>query len=115
MTSGLDRFMVHDVELLTPASTTDRYGDTYADWTVPPAGIYGTKGWFTRRTTEEMADGREAITDVYELTLPPDVPATDDMRVVRNGQTYEIRGSVNLAPTPEGTHHQILELRRVVG
>jgi head-tail adaptor len=113
--SGLARFLVHDVTLLTPTYVTDRYGDTYADWTQPPATSTAAKGWFTRKSTDEMADGREAITDVYELTLPAEVPTSDDMRVERDGRAYEIRGSVNVAPAPEGPHHSIVELRRVEG
>jgi head-tail adaptor len=114
MTTAFDRFLVHDVDLLAPVTTTNRYGDTVADWDQPPTTT-SVKGWFTRTDTDEMADGREAITDVFELSLAADVPITDDMRVVRLGDTYEIRGSVERAEAPEGTHHQIIRLRRVAG
>ena len=108
------RFLVHDVELLMPVYVTNRYGDTVADWTQPPTTI-ATKGWFTRTDTDEMADGREAITAVYELSLDMATPATDDMRVMHGGRTYEIRGSVEVGATPDGDHHQIIRLRRVEG
>lgn len=109
------RFLVHDVEVLTPSYVTNRYGDTVADWTLPPATTTAAKGWFTRVDTDEMAEGREAITDVYELSVDLSLPITDDVRVVRLGNTYEVRGSVESAETPEGSHHRIVRLRRVVG
>jgi hypothetical protein len=109
------RFLVHDVDLLTPTYVVGRYGDSTPDWASPPAATLAAKGWFTRVDTDELADGREAITDTYELSLDIDVALTDDMRVVRNGATYEIRGSVETGASPDGDHHQILRLRRVVG
>lgn len=113
--AAFSRFLVHDVELLTPTYVVGRYGDNTADWTQPPASTVAAKGWFTRVDTDEMADGREAITDVYELSVDMTTALTEDMRVVRLGNTYEIRGSVEVGSTPEGAHHQIVRLRRVVG
>lgn len=115
MSTTFARFMIHPITLLAPTTTTNRYGDTVPDWNQPPASTTDTKGWFTRTDTDEMADGREAITDVYELSLPIDVTITEDMRVVRDSNTYEIRGSVDRAETPRGPHHQIVRLRRVEG
>jgi head-tail adaptor len=115
MTTAFARFMVHSVDLLAPTYTSNRYGDAVADWTVPPATTVTVKGWFTRLETEEEAQGREAITDTYEFSTDLTVPITDDMRIVRNGQSYEIRGSVDVTGTPDGDHHQVVRLRRVVG
>ena len=109
------RFMVHNVDLLTPEYITGRYGDLVPDWTQPPAATLAAKGWFTRTDTDEMAQGREAITDVYELSLDIAVPIADDMRVVHRGVTYEIRGSIETGASPDGDHHLIARLRRVEG
>lgn len=113
--TGLARFMVHDVTLLRPATSTNRYGDTVADWSAPPADTFNEKGWFTRTATSEMAEGREAITDDAELTLMGDSALDETMRVVHRGNTYEVRGSIQRADTPEGTHHLTAQLRKVAG
>lgn len=107
--------MVHPVTLQEPALSTNVYGDTVPDWSAPPVATYEETGWFTRTSTDEMADGRSAITDLWELTLEPDSAITSSMRVVVAGETYEIRGSVEAATTPNGTHHLVARLRRVEG
>lgn len=109
----MTRFLVHPVTLQAPRMVTNPYGDTVADWSV--VTTYDETGWFTRTSTDEMAEGREAITDLYELTLPPGSAITESMRVVCDGDTYEIRGSVERADTPAGTHHLVVHLRRVAG
>jgi head-tail adaptor len=111
----LASFLVHPVTLTEPARTTTAYGDTVADWSAPPAGQYQELGWFTRTASEEMAEGREAITDSYELTLAADSAITSTMRVAHAGALYEIRGSVERATAPEGVHHLVVRLRRVEG
>jgi head-tail adaptor len=113
--SVLDRFMVHDVTLLAPTYTADRYGTQVADWSAPPTATFDERGWFTQTDTDEMAQGREGITDAFELTLPATSALTEDMRVRRLGADYEIRGSVRRAETPDGTHHVIAYLRKVTG
>jgi head-tail adaptor len=109
----MTRFLVHPVTLQAPRIVTNAYGDTVADWSVVTE--YEETGWFTRTSTEEMAEGREAITDLYELTLPPGSAITESMRVLHDGDCYEIRGSVERADTPAGTHHLVAHLRRVAG
>lgn len=111
----LSRFMVHPVTLVEPTLVVDRYGTTVPDWSLPPAATFAEAGWLTRTDTDEMAQGREAITDLYELSLPPGSAITGTMRVERNGETFEIRGSIDRAETPEGTHHLIAHLRKVAG
>jgi head-tail adaptor len=113
--SGLARFMVHDLTLLEPATSTNRYGDTVADWSAPPMATYSEKGWLARTGTSEMADGREAITDDVELTVLATSALTETMRVVYRGSTYEVRGSIHRAETPTGTSHLTAQLRKVAG
>lgn len=113
--SHFSRFMVHPVTLVEPATTVNAYGDTVVDWSLPPLATIHETGWFTRTSTEEMAQGREAITDVYELTLPATSAITASMRVVFYGSLYEIRGSIERAESPEDTHHLVARLRRVEG
>jgi len=109
------RFFVGPVTLTKPTTVTNRYGDTVADWSAPPAASYDEVGWMTRTGSEEMADGREAITDTWELSLPPSSALDETMRVAHDGKVYEIRGSVQTAATPAGAHHLVAQLRRVAG
>jgi head-tail adaptor len=111
--AAISRFFVHPVTLLEPTTTETRYGDTVSDWSAPTRT--DEVGWFTQVETEEMAEGREALTDTYELTLPADSAINAAMRVEYEGATFEIRGSVRRAQTPEGSHHVIARLRRVSG
>lgn len=113
--STLTRFLVHEVTLSAPVLVTDRYGGTVPDWTQPPAATFTESGWLTRTASEEMGQGREAITDTYELTLPATSAINGTMRVERAGETFEIRGSIERAEAPAGTHHLIVHLRRVQG
>lgn len=111
----MDRFFVDTVTLTKPTTVTNRYGDTVTDWSVPPAATFEEVGWLTRTGSEEMAEGREAITDTWELSLPPSSALDETMRVSHAGNVYEIRGSVQTAATPAGRHHLVAQLRRVVG
>lgn len=107
--------MVHPVRLLQPTMTTTSYGDAVPDWSRPPQTVLSDVGWFTRTSTDEMAEGREAITDLYELTMAASSPINAAMRVEFAGDTFEIRGSIEYAEAPEGTHHVVARLRRVEG
>lgn len=112
--TSLTRFMVHPITLIEPTMTVNAYGDTVADWPLP-ATEREEMGWFTRTSTEEAGEGREAITDIYELTVLPTSALTASMRVRYLGEDYEVRGSVEQAKGPGGTHHLVARLRRVEG
>lgn len=109
----IERFFVHEVEVLRAPSETDRYGDTRPDWAAATATT--VSGWLTSVNTAEVTDGREAISTEWSLSLPADVDIDAADRVRRGGATYEIVGDVEAAPTPAGTHHQVLRLRTVRG
>lgn len=113
--SYLTHFLIHPVTLTAPVMATNAYGDNLADWSQAPAAEYHELGWFTRVSTDETAEGREAITDTYELTLAPTSAITESMRVEHAGDLYEIRGSIDQAQAPDGTHHLVTRLRRVQG
>lgn len=113
--SHIAHFLVHPVTLTEATTATNQYGDSVPDWSAPPAAEHQEVGWFTRTSTDEMNEGREAITDSYELTLPPTSAIKSSMRVSYLGDLYEIRGSVERCEAPKGTHHLVARLRRVEG
>jgi hypothetical protein len=113
--SRFARFMVDNVRLFRLATKVNAYGETVPDWTVPPIDIYNERGWFTRTGSDEMTQGREAITDNYELSLPAESMLSSEMYVQHDGATYEVRGSVQRAKTPTGVHHVVAQLRKVEG
>jgi hypothetical protein len=62
-----------------------------------------------------MAEGREAITSDYQLSLAAGSIIDAAMRVQRLGVLYEIIGDIERAEAPDGTHHLIAHLRSVRG
>ena len=111
--TSFDRFLVHPVELLVPATTTNRYGDTVADWSSP--ATIAERGWITRETSTEVAGGREAVTSEWSLTLPATSQVAANHRVRYDGVDYEIVGDIERASTPRGAHHLVVRLRSVRG
>lgn len=107
--------MTQPVTLIKPATSSNRYGETMPDWSAPPEATVDEAGWMTRTGTEEMAEGREAITDTWELSLPFPSALDETMRVVHEGATYEVRGSIQVTRTPAAPHHVVAQLRRVNG
>ena len=111
---SVDRFFVHDVTLLDAPLVTDRYGGETPDWSAAVATP--ARGWFTHQSsteaTGELRDGRSTLA---ELSLPASTPVGPRTRVERLGQAWDLYGTVRPAETPNGTHHQVLQLRRVEG
>lgn len=112
---SMGRLFVSPVTLARPASTTNRYGEAVPDWSAPPDATWDELGWMTRTGSDEMANGREAHTDTWELSLPATSALDETMRVIHEGATYEVRGTVQRARTPSGPHHVVAQLRRVQG
>lgn len=112
---SIGRLFVHPVVFTEPTMVVNRYSEPAPDWSVPAAATHNEYGWFSRTSTVEMAEGREAITDTYELSLPATSVLDETMRVAHAGAVYEVRGSLQHAGTPAGPHHVVAELRRVQG
>ena len=109
----IERFFVHEVDIVRAPPETDRYGDTRPDWA--SATSTTVSGWLTSVNTTEITDGREAISTEWSLSLPADVDIDAADRVQRGAAIYEIVGDVEAAATPYGTHHQVVRLRSVHG
>lgn len=106
--------MVQPVSIVRATSyTTNRYGDRVPDWAT--AEQSEVSGWLTATSTTETSDSREAITTEWELSLPAETDIVASDRVIADGVTYRIVGSILIARTPSGDHHLIVHLRTVEG
>jgi hypothetical protein len=110
---SIQALLVHDVVIVTAATTTGRYGDAVKDW--DGATRTTVKGWLARKNQQEVNGTREA--EVYDsvLFLAADATITGADRVEWQGGTYEVAGPPNQAWTPRGEHHLEVPLRRVDG
>lgn len=108
--SGL---LVHDIDIVTPAQTTDRYGDTVKDWA--GATRTSTRGWISQRASSEVLGRREAGVTEWVLFIDADTPLTQFDRVEWDGLTFDVDGPPHPAWTPRGEHHVEAGLRIVAG
>ena len=109
----LTSLLVHDVTILTPATTTNRYNDAEKDW--DNATETTVKGWVSQRSQIEDREQREAQVSDWILYLHPDETITGLDRVVWSGITFEVDGPANPAWSPRGQHHLEVPLRVVDG
>lgn len=120
---SLAGLLCHEVTILRPATTTDRYGDQVATltgarrWTSPARVVQTDRAENStgRRVLTAQHETRQArITDwLCYLPAGTDVTALD--RIVWNGLTFEVRGVPNRAPDRRSEHHVECDLTRVDG
>lgn len=109
---SLAGLLCHEVTLLRPTTSTDRYGDTVKATTgrrvTSPARV-------VQQSRVEDHDGREARATGWLIYLPAgtDIVATD--RVIWDGATFEVIGAPNRAPDRRTEHHVECDLRLVEG
>lgn len=105
--------LVRNVDIITPGSHTDNYGDSQPDWT--SATEVTTVGWLAQMSSIENLDGRNATSTDLVLDLPAGTPVTARDRVRIDGTTYELVSEPVAAWTPRGEHHREIFLRVVTG
>lgn len=110
---SLASLMVRNVDIITPASRTDNYGDTQPDWAA--ATEVATVGWLAQNSSIENLDGRNATSTDLVLDLPAGTPVTARDRVRIDSTTYELVSEPVSAWTPRGEHHKEVFLRLVTG
>lgn len=103
--------MVHSVTVVTPATATDRYGNTVRDWANATRTTYS--GWVEKRgRTEQTASGdRNLQLADWLLMLPATAVITGSARVEYDGATFDVIGPPQLVRTPRGPHHIEADLR----
>jgi hypothetical protein len=110
----IEKFFVRDVEILTAATTTDRYGDTVLSWTSPT--VEDTKVWLAQNSaTEPQGEGRDPLVTDLVLFLPTGTTIDGRNRVRIDGTTYTVEGRPRDAWTPGGSHHLEVNLQEVAG
>lgn len=83
-------------------------GTTYQDWDA--ATRHEVHGCYVQSESgAEVLGGREAIQTLWTLFAPPDADIRDTDRVVHDGHTYQIVGSIQRPESPTGR----LDLTRV--
>lgn len=104
----------HTVILVTPATTTDRRGDSSLDYGVS-ASRASVPGWMQEQQASETVDDRDVRVSTWRLfsTATPTLNALQ--RVEWNGSTFEVVGRPNHLSTPRGYHHTEAELRLAEG
>lgn len=109
----LTSLLVHDITIVTPGSTTDRYSNTVKDWSTSTSEV--VKGWISQRDGSEQLDHREAQISGWVLFLHTGSTITAFDRVTWSGITFEVDGPINPAWSPRGEHHLEVPLRVVTG
>jgi hypothetical protein len=109
----INTFLVHDVTIVYPGYSTDRYGNLAKNWST--ATSVETLGWFNQRNTVEDDNQREGTETDAILFLEPDETISEFDRVIFREQTYEVFGKPKLAGTPRGTHHLEIDLKLYQG
>lgn len=110
---SLTTLLAHDVTILTPGTTANRYGDSTPNWAT--ATSVASKAWVSQRSSVEDLDHREAQVSGWVVFLPEDTAITGRDRVVWGSVTFEVDGPPNRAWTPRGEHHVEANLRVVDG
>lgn len=105
------RFLNTPLTVLTPATTTDTYGDGVLDYDA--ATSRDTLGWFTQLSSVEMIDGRDAVTTDVAVFLAADDPISANDRVVTSDGTWDVVGTPAVRSTPRGPHHVEVRLSKV--
>ena len=114
-----DDLLPHPIEVETPGTTTDRYGNTVPDWT--ESTRVEVAGWLQQNTGREDTDQRDAQIGEWLLICNPvdiggyalTVHGAD--RVHWNGAVFEVIGPPGPAYVPTELHHYEIRLKTVEG
>jgi len=103
--------LVHTVSIVTPTTTTDRYGSEVKVW----AGSGSSSpAWMRQRSTLETVEGREARSSDWVAFLPAGTSVTAMDRIVWDGRTFEVAGDPLKAHGRTGEVHHIEAPLRIV-
>lgn len=105
--------LARDVTILTATSSTNRYGDTAADWSAPASRT--AQCWFDQQTGADLLSHRSGIVTQARAFFDTTSSLAAGERVVIDDATYEVIGSPDIAWTPRGPHHIEAQLRAVAG
>jgi head-tail adaptor len=104
----------HEVRIVRPGTTEDRYGNDAKDWSSSPRRRT-VRARVAQRSRSEVGDGREARVTGWVCYLPAGTQVTALDRIEWDGQTFEIKGVPNRAFDRHQEHHLELDLERCDG
>lgn len=110
---SLAGLLCHEVTIVRPSTTTDRYGDAVKSATA--GRRWTTAARVAQQSRIEDHDGREARVTDWLVYLPAgtDIVATD--RLLWGVFVFEVIGVPNRAPDRRTEHHVECDLRLVEG
>lgn len=80
------------VDVLSPATSTDRYNNTAEDWTTPTSTAIDGVAVEPRPSAEDHRDGRNAVTSGFTLYVPAGSAITAKNRIRVRGDIYAVDG-----------------------
>lgn len=113
---SIDHLLVRAATIIHPGATTDRYGNTIADWT--DTEEEDVAAWFAQRRSSEVTGLRgDAFVSGFVLVVAADVTIGAGDRVELDDDVYEVDGPPMQAwrASPAGLHHIEVPLRRIEG
>lgn len=113
----IEALMCQPVTVITPASTTDEYGNSIDDW--DNASTVSTLAWIAQvaseGASEEITRFRQAEISEWNGYFRPTITIGPRDRVVRGSVTFEVDGPVNPAYRYNVVHHVEVPLKVVEG
>ncbi|MEO3976305.1 hypothetical protein [Streptomyces sp. CAU 1734] len=114
-----DGLLPHLVEVESPGSRTDPYGNTLPDWTASARAP--VRGWMQQESAAEDTDQRNAQISTWLLICNPWTTTGDPLtvhgrdRVHWGARRFEVTGPPGPEYEPGGLHHYEIQLREVHG
>jgi head-tail adaptor len=107
--------LIHDLFVLNPTTTEDRYHNDVDTWTTPATFV--EKGWLTQQSSAEVVDGRDATNEEWKGYFESCTELTARSRVRWCDRTFEVVGTPKPCTSPirNGVHHVEARLRIVEG
>lgn len=109
------QLLPHTVQRIRPSTSTDTYGNTTRDYTVPPATSADVAAWLQQDVSKEpTSEGRDPLEQQWLLmTNETDVQGYD--RIIFGSLVFEVEGPPGPLYRPAGFHHTEATLRAVAG
>lgn len=80
------------ITVLRPSTTTDRYGNTVADWDTATRTDVELCALAPRTSPEDLSNGRQGVIIGMTLYAPADADLRPSDRVLARGETFEVDG-----------------------
>ncbi|MBQ1122644.1 hypothetical protein [Streptomyces sp. B15] len=118
-----DDLLPHLVDVVTPGTRTDRYGNTIDDWSPEAVTRQQARAWMQQNTGSEDTDQRNAQVGEWLMVANPRAVDGQPLSVTGKcriewpdqGLTFEVAGPPGPAYEPTALHHYEIRLTAVEG